>query len=608
MFSRTNKNCLGGIESINLFYTVVFVLIMLLSIQGIAQQKLTNKEAEDIREEAYKYYKKQQYLQALKLYQQVEKFYSKSAIVNFRMGVCYLKTSEKKKALAYLNNSARMGQRDIDYIDPNYCYGRAYHYLMDFDDAIKSYKLYLSTLETSDKKDSKEAVQIRHLIGMCESGKKLVAQKLTTVRVEHLDSTVNSKYRDISPVISLHNDTLLFASRRVNNMEGKPNKETNEYSENMYISCWKGNDWVQAVSLEGVNSNKDEAPLSFSWDGKKLYIYKTDRGGSRATWQLPYEDSTGTASKMEIKGNDGKEEGGSLSPDGKRFYFSSDRSGGHGGMDIYYMERQADNEWGEPVNMGGIINTPYDDISPFMFADGKTFYFSSEGHNSMGETDLFVAKLQNNGSWGQPQNMGYPINSPEEEPSISFTKDGKIAYFASIREDSYGLDDIYKVSFGVAPLPSATLSPKDTVKHPSKGHDHALPVADKVPHKGDVLDEKVQFANNSTVISEEAKEHIDQVVAMMKKYPGVKLIVCGYGAIGTPESNSKISEERAQATINYMVGKGIGKERLYLKAYDKEKPKTPKNRVVEFVVMMANSITAQKSSAAQPPKTNLMKD
>ena len=606
MLRVTNSNRIYKAVSHKLICIIVFVLSISYSMPIIAQQKLTNKEAEEKRDEADKYFKKLQYLQALDLYKQVEKFYSKSAILNFRMGVCYLKTSEKKKALAYLNNSAKMGQRDIDYIDPNYCYGRAYHYLHDFDNAIKSYKTYLSVLDSD--KDAKEITKIRRLIQMCDNGKKLVAQKLTNVKIDHLDTTVNSTYPDISPVISLHNDTLLFASRRVDILEKKPNKETNEYSENIYISCWKSNDWVPAVPLLGMNSNRDEAPLSFSWDGKKLFVYKTERNGEKNTWQFPYEDSTGRAEKMAIRGDGGNnEQGGSLSPDGKRFYFSSDRPGGQGGMDIYYMEKKGD-EWAEPVNMGSTINTPYNDISPYMFADGKTFYFSSEGHNSMGETDLFVAKLQNNGSWAAPQNMGYPINSAEEEPSICFTADGKTAYFASIREDSYGFDDIYKVTFGVAaPVAATATHAKDTVKHVVHS------AAPKMPLKGDILEERVNFANNSASIPDEAKNNIDQVVTLMKAHPGIKLIVSGYpSAPITPESDPKITEERVQAVISYMVAKGVGKDRLYAKVYTHESAAAGKEkgkyRLVEFVVMMVNSPTAQKGAAVQPPKSNLMKD
>src|SRR6185437_4302755 len=207
-------------------------------------------------------------------------------------------THEKKKALAYLSNSSKMGQ-NVDYIDPNYCYARAYHYLHDFDNATKSYKKYLSTLE-ADGKDSPEVVKIRHLIQQCENGKKLMAQKRMDVKIDHLDSTINSPYQDVFPVISLHNDTLLFASRRVDAMEGKPNKETNAYSENIYISDRQGSGWLNAVALAGMNSNRDEAPLSFSWDGKKLFIYKVERNGEKSTWQFPYEDSTGKAVKMPI--------------------------------------------------------------------------------------------------------------------------------------------------------------------------------------------------------------------------------------------------------------------------------------------------------------------
>ena len=604
MLSATKRDQIVKVVLNKGFTALLVMLCFSFSITTLAQQKMNAKEAEEKRDEADKIFKKLQYTQALVIYKQVEKFYSKSAIVNFRMGVCYLKTHEKKKALAYFNSAAKMGQKDVDYIDPNYCYGRAYHFTHDFDNAIKSYKLYLSTLEAGGK-DAQEISKIRHLIKMCENGKKLVAQKLTNIRIDHLDSAVNSPYPDVLPVISLRNDTLLFASRRVDLMEGKPNKETNEYSENIYISCRRGNTWIEAVALTGMNSNKDEAPLSFSWDGKKLFIYKTERNGEKNTWQFPYEDSTGKAFKMPIKSDAGNnEQGGSLSPDGKRFYFSSDQPGGKGGMDIYYMEKKSNGEWGDPVNMGSTINTEYNDISPYMFSDGKTFYFSSEGHNSMGETDIFVSKLQGNNSWSIPQNMGYPINTAEEEPSICFTADGKRAYFASIREDSYGFDDIYEVTFGVAAPVVATTAhhTNDTAKHVS----HTA----KIYQKGDILDEKVHFEYNSYRMPDGDKAAVDKVTELMKNHQGMKLLVNAYPPMpGRQESDPKITDKRGQAVINYLAGKGIGRDRLYLKTIESVSAKDKvKYRTVEFEVMMVNDVTAQKEVKATPAKTNLMKD
>jgi outer membrane protein OmpA-like peptidoglycan-associated protein len=136
-----------------------------------------------------------------------------------------------------------------------------------------------------------------------------------------------------------------------------------------------------------------------------------------------------------------------MSPDGKWLYFTSDREGGQGGIDIWMAERQPDGEWGTPVNMGPGINTRWDERGPFMHADNQTLYFSSEGHNSMGGLDIFRTVRQADGTYSRPQNIGYPINTSEDDVYFVMSASGRRGYYSSSQEGGYGEKDIYMITF-----------------------------------------------------------------------------------------------------------------------------------------------------------------
>jgi len=134
----------------------------------------------------------------------------------------------------------------------------------------------------------------------------------------------------------------------------------------------------------------------------------------------------------------------SLSPDKRALYFSSNRPGGYGGLDLYVSYRQANGKWTPAVNMGPAINTAGDEFAPFIHADNQTLYFHSDGLPGYGGSDLFVLRKSSNGEWGTPENLGYPINTIENEGSLAVSADGLTAYYASDRSDSRGGLDLYK--------------------------------------------------------------------------------------------------------------------------------------------------------------------
>ncbi len=555
------------------------------------KDKKEEEEFEDLKNNADDFYATGLYKKALHLYLDLEKSSPENAFIKFRIGVCYLKTANRVKALEYIKRATELGVENEDLIDANYCFARAYHLNNEFDEAIKYYKIYIQKLHK--EKEVKEIATIERFVQMCDNGKKLVANPVNAT-IQHLDGNINSSFSDLSPVITNDGRTLFFASRRHTSTDGKYNKLTDEYNEDIFISALHDSSWTAATSIsKNTNSIYDEAPLYISPNGRKLYSYKSEKGASYDIWSsLLSPDSVWTMpEKLKHAVNSADfETGGSISPDGKRIYFCSDRHEGYGGMDIYCSKLLPDSSWGAPINLGPTINTKYNDECPHIATDGKTLYFSSMGHNSMGGLDLFVSKLEG-GKWSTAQNLGYPINSAADEVSISFTADMKVGYYSAAREDSYGDEDIYKITLADDYQnrdKTATIAEKTTV-------DTSVAASSAILlHKGDVLYYKAEFEFHSVTLNEHAKQKVLKVVELMKKYPDMKLLVCGHaGALGTEAVQQKISEDRAKAVVDFMVAKGIGPSRLISKGYGKahlvdptiNRHGTLKSRSVEFVIL-----------------------
>lgn len=234
-----------------------------------------------------------------------------------------------------------------------------------------------------------------------------------------------------------------------------------------------------------------------------------------------------------------------ISPDGKILYFSSDMPGGYGATDIYYCELKADGTWGQPVNAGADINTEGRESFPVMRSDG-VFYFASDGHTGMGGLDLFSAKGAA-ANWKEVENLRAPFNSPKDDFGIVFTDNDSTGYFASDREGGKGLDDIYSFKPVKKPEP---------VKDPMK---LVFPV--------------VYYDFDKSDIRSDAEEGLKQVIQALVDHPDVKVEVAAHcDCRGSAAYNMKLSQRRAESAYNYLVQKGIDKQRLNAKGYGENQP------------------------------------
>ncbi|MBZ5857128.1 OmpA family protein [Flavihumibacter profundi] len=290
----------------------------------------------------------------------------------------------------------------------------------------------------------------------------------------NLGDSVNSAVSEYYPALTIDNQQLIF-TRRVNN-----------YNEDFYETRRNGNNWSAARGLTGmINSNLNEGAQSISQDGEWLIFTGCNfpEGMGSCDLYISYLTPDGW-SEPENLGNkintDAWESAPSLSPDKRDLYFASRRPDGYGGSDIYVSHLLPGGRWSEPENLGPEINTSGDESCPFIHADNQSLYFTSNGLTGYGGDDLFMARKGPKGSFSLPRNLGYPINTIENEGSLVITADGSTAYYASDRSDSRGGLDLYTFTMRPDVRPIKTLWVKGRVldAKTSKGLPSAVELTD----------------------------------------------------------------------------------------------------------------------------------
>lgn len=389
-------------------------------------------------------FKNKDYYHALPLFLTLDSLYPNSPKYMFPIGVSYINTTaDQVKALVYLEKCK---------LKPNlypptlyYYLGRAYHLSNRFDEAIVEYEICLSYLY---KSKAKNAIMIRDIyreLEMCENGKKLI-QNPITIDIENLGAAINTPYPEYAPILTLDENEIIFTSCRPETTGGLIDTEDGLYFEDVYISSIKDSVWTPARNMGlAINTKGHDASVSITPDGQELLIYRYENGDNFLSSKL---DGDVWTEAEELKGDINSkyyEPSACLTRDGSYLVFSSNRPGGIGGLDLYISKKLSNGEWAKPINLGSAINSKYDEDSPFLHPDGKTLYFSSNGHNSMGGFDMFYSKSLSDTSvvWQEPINVGYPLNSAHDDIHFTLSADGKRIYFASIRPEGYGDKDIY---------------------------------------------------------------------------------------------------------------------------------------------------------------------
>jgi outer membrane protein OmpA-like peptidoglycan-associated protein len=382
-------------------------------------------------------------------------FNGNNAMSQFLLGRCLFLNYEKKEALKNFEKSYSLN-KDVD-PELSYYLARSLHYVLRFDEAITQYQRGMTKVNAKDPRYGEMQREIEH----CKYAKTMVAAPVDA-KIVNVGLPINTQYSEHSPVIDADENVLIYTTVRPDNIGCGDDPHC--ILEDVYISEKAGASWGKPRPITEINTKAMEASIALSPDGQNVYIYRNPPGsGDVFTSKLQGKKWSDPKSVGEPVNSKSYETTVSVSPDGKRMFFTSDREGGFGDTDIYMSELGADNKWGTPKNLGPEINTPYADDSPFFHPDGVTLYFSSNGRpDCLGGYDIYQTTMQENGSWSRPQNLGYPINTPDNDIYFVLSADKKSGYYASAKEGGYGEKDIYKIVMPEA-KPKVVVKVEDTV-------------------------------------------------------------------------------------------------------------------------------------------------
>ncbi|MDI3479647.1 MAG: hypothetical protein PWQ14_793, partial [Rikenellaceae bacterium] len=324
----------------------------------------------------------------------------------------------------------------------SYYLGRAYHLNHQFDKAIEYYNEFKRRL--SPKEFADRGKELDKYIEECENGKELITKK-TKVFIDNLGSNINTIYPEYTPVISADEEILFFTSRRPSTTGGKRDPVDNKYYEDIFMATKSDGNWKLSQPGKPLNSKFHDASIGLSPDGQTLYIYKGDNGGDIYECVLKGDKWVKPSPLPKVINTKAHESSASLGPDGRTLYFISDRPDGVGGRDIWVAYKNSKGKWSEVKNIRE-LNTPYDEEAVFIHPDGRTLYFSSQGHNSMGGYDIFKSTYKD-GYWSKPENLGVPINTADDDLYFVLSSSGQRAYFSSSRKGTIGDQDIFMITF-----------------------------------------------------------------------------------------------------------------------------------------------------------------
>lgn len=398
------------------------------------------------KKEADKHFAKGDYKIAFNKYEKIAVKYSSDPEFNFKYGICILNTNyNKEKAIPFFELAASKGN-----IEAFRMLGITYHEIYKFDEALAKFNKYISSSDTNSAKFRNS--NIRRLIEYSKVAKELVENPVD-VKIENLGDKVNSTYADYAPIVTADDQEIVFTSRRPTSTGGVLDHNDEFFEDIFYAQRDSTGVWQHSRHISGdLNSHAHDAVAGLSADGQTLLVYQNDPLGNGGDLYVSYLRDTNWTSPIklsnQISRNDSWEPSAALTANEDAIYFSSNRPGGFGGLDLYMAKRQSSGEYGTPVNLGKEINSNDDEDAPFISADGFTLYFSSKGHKNMGGYDVFKSDKKADGlGWSKPQNMGYPINTPDDDVFFTINAEGTHGYYSSFGADSYGEKDIYQIKF-----------------------------------------------------------------------------------------------------------------------------------------------------------------
>ncbi len=442
--------------------------------------------------------------------------------VKYRIGACYLNTEyEKLKAIPFLEEVSQTAPIEIPVI-VHFDLGNLYHYTYRFKEAIKQYNKYIELSKSSSFTNEETIIEANKMIAVCQNAIEITTRPFNA-EVNILGHPINTMESEYCPMITADNQTLVYM-RMVG--LGKAEKPVASI---MISKKGAGDIWNKPnkLNIENINkyNNKTISLAGLSPDGQAIFL-NIGKGLDQDIYEGEIKNNTIiNIKKLNKQINTVFYEGRvSISPNGSELYFVSDRPGGFGGTDIYKSIKNRRGDWGTPKNVGEVINTQYNENSPFIHPDNVTLFFSSEGHKTIGGNDIFKTKFEKN-SWSEPENLGFP-NSTKDDLYFVLNANGQIGYFSTSKNNVYNKHNIFEVNFK-DPIPLTLVKGVIKVGNPPKPASVNIKVYDNetglqvkyiysVPETGEYLMIFPPAKNYDIVISSE--QYLPQLINVYIPY------------------------------------------------------------------------------------------
>ncbi|MCQ2960586.1 MAG: hypothetical protein MJ198_10450 [Bacteroidales bacterium] len=447
-----------------------FLLLLLVTLSGVAQN--IDDKLQSMRLDAEYYFFNGDYEQALKIYKDILQLDPDNCNVNYKIGVCYQRMPfEAGRSINYLKKAVK--EVTNDYIEGSaserkapimawYALARGYHTNKFYEEGVAAYQQYLDRLSPNDLQLRKRA--LREMIS-CRTAAEII-KKPVPVEIFNIGNVLNTEFNDFNPCPTEDGSVLFFTRLEKQQVIYKNGTEGSvEKKLRIYMTKFLGGEhWSAPREIsDDLLTFGHCSVLSVNSDGTFMLLCKhasiedmTDiqRGGVLYYSTRPSVNSSWSMMKKfgkNINVPDALISQAAISADGNTLYVVSNKEGGFGGYDIWKSElkNKSKFEWSKLQNLGNVINTEYDESSPYLLSDGKTLYFSSVGHYNMGGFDVFKS-VENNGTWSEPENLGHPINTPEDNMFYKPAKNGKLGFYSVAFNEGYftfGGVDIFQVDY-----------------------------------------------------------------------------------------------------------------------------------------------------------------
>ena len=407
-----------------IFFTALFGCIFLLPAQGQVLLSSTNKKALDAYEKGNQFLKERNIEKAFGEFEEAIERDKLFAEPYFQLGRLYEQNRQFGNAILNYEKAVNAQEKTSVTEIAAQQVGQLYLRKGEYQKALIFLEKGIAAVSPSNQK------RYRTRIENCKFAIKSISKPLIINPLE-LPKSVNKFQSQYFPVLTADRETLIYTGNQ-------------DSDENLYVASVKGNVWTEPVSIsEKINTKENEGTASISADGRTLVF--TSCGGRKGFGScdlfISYKQGDNWISPQNLGSNINSgewESQPSLSADGRTLYFVSDRKGSLGKRDIWMSKLDSINTWTKAINLGNPVNTTEDDLSPFIHANGKTLFFASEGHVGMGGLDLYFTENQQN-KWKTPENLGYPLNTFEDQVALFITADAKKAYYSLERdqEDKY---------------------------------------------------------------------------------------------------------------------------------------------------------------------------